>query len=372
MHAIHHPFSFFTLMIFSIPLLTGCTACTQIAPSGESVKTTSVSVKRQPRDTVKKIGRATLRVANWNTETFFDSVTTGNEYSEFVKSKQWGKEAYVERLKRLCSVIKSLDADVFVMEEIENEGVMYDISNFLAGEWDSRKQYKYGCFAKDEDSSIGCGIISRYPLSNITTHALNVQSENEAMPALRPLIEVTVSKDGESLVLLANHWKSKSGGTEETEKWRDWQEEILGQVMGRLVAEGASVIACGDFNRDIDDFKRSATADTAKQTIVMRAYAGEMHDEQTDSTGTQSATEVEAASPWYEGNTLVEPGSYYFNGSWERIDNFFIAGNAECISFCPETDGPWCDKETKTPQKYELWNGYGYSDHLPISCTVRF
>ena len=32
-----------------------------------------------------------LKVANWNVQTFFDAVTTGDEYTEFVKSGRWGK-----------------------------------------------------------------------------------------------------------------------------------------------------------------------------------------------------------------------------------------------------------------------------------------
>ena len=85
--------------------------------------------------TAGKNGR--LKVVNWNVQTFFDAITTGSEYTEFVKSSRWGKEAYMERLTRLASVIRTLDADIFVMEEIENEGVVHDICNFLAGEWES-------------------------------------------------------------------------------------------------------------------------------------------------------------------------------------------------------------------------------------------
>lgn len=78
---------------------------------------------------------ASLRIVNWNVQTFFDAQCDGNEYSEFIKSRRWGEEPYKERLRRLCSVIRELDADVFVMEELESASVMHDISNFLAGEW---------------------------------------------------------------------------------------------------------------------------------------------------------------------------------------------------------------------------------------------
>ena len=47
-------------------------------------------------DSVEKEGR--LKVVNWNVQTFFDAVTTGDEYTEFVRSGRWGKDAYIERL----------------------------------------------------------------------------------------------------------------------------------------------------------------------------------------------------------------------------------------------------------------------------------
>src|SRR5574344_2867 len=339
----------------TVILLPGCTSC---APAdGQSPERSG--------SRAASYGSRALRITCWNVETFFDCVNTGGEYSEFIESKTWSKEAYIERLKRLCTTIKDIDADVFVMEEIENEGVMYDISNFMAGEWDMHKVYEYGCFAKDDGSSIGCGIISRYPLSDMTVHALDVRTEGTTMPSMRPIIEVSVTNGGERLIILVNHWKSKSGGEEATEVWRNRQEELLAQIVLSCEAKNCGVVACGDFNRDVADFKKGSAADM----VLLRKW----------NRGSRSAVDgddapdgVEVEAPWYDDTVLVTPGSYYFNNAWERIDNFFIAGNAHCIAFAPETKGPWCDAATFVPWKYELWNGLGYSDHLPISCTVRF
>ena len=103
-----------------------------------------------------EVNRDKVKIANWNVQTFFDANNDGTEYSEFAKSKTWGEEMYKERLKRLCSVIKKLDADIFIMEELENSNVLFDISNFLAGEWNPRKIYRYACFSKNEGGAIGC------------------------------------------------------------------------------------------------------------------------------------------------------------------------------------------------------------------------
>ena len=265
-----------------------------------------------------------ISVANWNVQTFFDSTNDGCEYDEFISNKKWGKASYAERLSRLASSIKTIDADVLVMEEIENEAVLHDISNFLAGEWNQKKIYRYACFAKDEGSSIGCGVLSRYPLENLTLHSIDVRTEI-SMPKMRPLMQLTVCKGEKKLVLFVNHWKS---------------------------------IACGDFNRDINDFKKCG----GQEKILLREKAdGECENG------------VCVHSPWFDsGRNLVEPGSYFFRDEWSRIDNFFAAGSIEIVDFYPVTSGPWCDSETHVPEKYQVWSGNGYSDHLPIFCVVRF
>lgn len=298
-----------------------------------------------------------LRVVNWNVQTFFDSKKDGIEYDEFIASKTWGTESYTERLKRLSDSIKILDADVLVMEEIENEGVIHDISNFLAGEWNQKKIYRYACFAKDSGSSIGCGVLSRYPLYNMTVHAMDIRG-NEVMPKMRPLIQLTVRKGNRNLTLFVNHWKSMSGGEEETEVWRLRQESVLSNRIQIAQNRGDAILACGDFNRDIMNFKNGNQRDT----VLLRKNPDE-----------NCAEGVEVLSAWFdEKQNLIQPGSYYYSGEWSRIDNFFIAGTAELIEYEPKVNGPWCDSQTKVPSRYQIWNGSGYSDHLPISCLVRF
>ena len=81
------------------------------------------------RDTERQVSVQTIRIVNWNVQTFFDANADGCEYAEFKSPKsKWGRDEYAARLGRLCDAIKKLNADVYVFEEIENEGVMYDLS----------------------------------------------------------------------------------------------------------------------------------------------------------------------------------------------------------------------------------------------------
>lgn len=305
-------------------------------------------------DFAKETEKQSLKVMNWNLQTFFDSNFDGNEYAEYKSPKRgWSQEKYERRLDRLASVIKKLDADVVIMEEIEKESQIQDIKNRLSGTFDFSNVYKHAIFTAEENSSIGCALLSRYPISDISAHSMDIRLEQK-QPPMRPVLQCTVQKNGRSLILFVNHWKSKSGGSEESEIWRKRQEKLLSDLMWKAQKENNAMLAAGDFNKDISEFYSFEEKD-GKTKIILRGKRN-----------------VEAYSPWIlENGTYKEPGSYWYKANWERIDHFFAAGNAELEEFCAENDGEWADSEGH-PRRYQVWNGNGYSDHLPITCTVKF
>lgn len=294
-------------------------------------------------------------VLNWNLQTFFDAEFDGNEYAEFRNgSSGWNYEKYEARLDRLASVIKLMDCDVVVMEELEKEGQLYDIANRLAGNFDSSKSYGYAFFAKDEGSSIGCGIISRLPVAEATVHQLDIRGESEKQPSMRPIIKCSLINGEDKITLFVNHWKSKSGGAEATEKWRDYQEKQLADLMYEsLCNRERNILAVGDFNRDILEFKRLYGG--VSQNIILRG-----------------SHEIHLYSPWFdEKGNLFGPGSYFYDGEWSRIDNFFAAGGLTISDFKVQNNGSWTDSEGH-PLRYKVYAGTGYSDHMPVTCTVRY
>lgn len=300
--------------------------------------------------------RKNVSLVCWNVQTFFDAVTSGNEYKEFKNSERWNKEKYVKRLDKLCDVMTSLNPDIFIMEEIENVEVVQDIANALAGgSWDSKKNWEYACFAKESDSAIGCAVFSKYELSNLRTHTLDIRTQEEAQPSSRPVMQMTVNLDNLEFELFVNHWKSKSGGEEETEIWRDWQELLLAEnVMAAEAGNpGLALAMCGDFNRSAEDFVLDFQ--NKKSGIVLRGCNGNLT----------------VWSPWFrsDGKFATETGSYYYNGAWERIDNIMISGNVSISSFSTVTDSPVSDEEG-IPSPYKVYTGDGCSDHLPLKCLL--
>ena len=239
------------------------------------------------------------------------------------------------------------------MEELEKEAQLQDIANRLSGTFELSKTYHYAFFSAEIGSSIGCAVLSRYPVEEVSSHSMDIRLD-EKQPSLRPVTQFTLNLEGKSLVVFVNHWKSKSGGEEESEIWRNRQESLLADLIFKARKENDAVLACGDFNRNISEFDYHVSED-GKANLVL-------HGEQ----------DVPVYSPWFmENGTYKIPGSYWYKDEWERIDHFFGCGNLEIMDFAAENAGEWADGEGH-PLRYQVWNGKGYSDHLPITCTVRF
>ena len=312
--------------------------------------------KRSGSETESSGSKRNVSLVCWNVQTFFDAVTSGTEYKDFKNSERWNKEKYIKRLDRLCDVMASLNPDIFVMEEIENEAVVQDIANNLAGgAWDSKKSWQYACFKKESGSAIGCAVFSRYEICSLKIHSLDIRTQTEEQPSSRPLMQLTVCVGNQELELYVNHWKSKSGGEEETEIWRDWQELVLAEKVkdsgdGKA---GRAVVMCGDFNRSAEDFVLTSGGKTAN--TILR--------------GVSDSAAV--FSPWFraDGKFATEAGSYFYNSEWERIDNIMITGNVTFSSFSTVTEAPIADEEG-IPAAFKLYTGDGCSDHLPLKCVI--
>lgn len=302
-----------------------------------------------------------VSIACWNVQTFFDAVSDGSEYTDFKNSSKWTKEKYVRRLEKLCEVMNLLNSDIVVFEEIENESVVQDIVNRLSdAAWNQKKSWQYACFAKEKDSAIGCAVFSRYELTGLTVHSLDIRVHKEKQPSSRPLMQVTAHIGQKELMLFINHWKSKSGGEQETEIWRDWQESVIAERVNTLMSDEAkspAIVLCGDFNRSVEDFfVQNGKNPREGVKVFLRRIDGEA---------------VESNSPWLRknGNFTTEIGSYYYDGNWERIDNFFFLGDITVNSFSPISEPPLAD-EKSIPQGYNIYTESGCSDHLPLKCEI--
>ena len=298
-----------------------------------------------------------VKIVSWNLQTFFDAVKVGTEYSDFISPKSsWSEEKYKTRLTRFCEILEFADSDIFIMQEIENENILYDIINSYRLQGRRDKAYLYGGFISENGQSFGCGVLSKIPIYNLKSHQVDIRSEPEKQPDMRPLMEFSLDGSGTKRIFVC-HWKSKSGGKEETEIWRDYQQSLLQSVVKN---QDYNFVVCGDFNRDLKDFN------IEDECLIL-------NDDINFSSSTSLSTEenkIKLKSCWIDFSTEDE-GSYFYQNEWEKIDHFFVSKGCIIKEFYTIKNGPNITEEG-IPFRYNLWNGSGYSDHLPIVCTVIF
>ncbi len=308
-------------------------------------------------------------VMTYNTQTFFDSVTNGNEFSEFTQ-KDWTEELYTERLQRLAQVLseapmpiaekrhplieaisksmpkKGRPPSIAVLQEIENEGVLLDAAAFLP----TQDFYSHVAFIPaGRGGAFSTGILSVFPIESVKIHSLAASPASTAIPSsalssLRPLAEVAFATSNGRLVLFAVHWKSKggSGSAEENKQIRLLQEELLTERISLLEREapGTPFIVCGDFNQPPEEF------------AFMQKYL----------------------SAW---DFLPESaGTYFWRGEREKIDNIFVSHlfkesiEAEASRFYV-AENDFLFGNDGAPAAFRIYTGKGYSDHLPLIFKFR-
>jgi endonuclease/exonuclease/phosphatase family metal-dependent hydrolase len=340
----------------------------------------------------------TLGIAVWNLQAFFDGTETGFEYDEYLESAGWSVEKYQARLTALDRAVDAM-ADtappILALVEVENAGVLQTLAETTLAEYG----YAWTFFVTHPGSSLGIGILSRYPLFNTRLHS--VSSDAGAIP--RPVLEAWIRVRDSSLALFVCHWKSKLGSEDATETLRRSAARLLLRRIREIEAEapGTPVIIMGDLNENHDEFyRRSGTVVSALLPDDPKAaeLAGFRNEADLSDDGAPvqnreiqadylvlsrqkppssryfSREAVVLYSPW--GNEMTK-GSYRYKNEWETIDHFLLNG-----PFFDRKDWEFAACEvlhrepfitaTGSPNSYNPRTGYGLSDHLPLLLTLKF
>ncbi|MGP1520129.1 MAG: endonuclease/exonuclease/phosphatase family protein [Treponema sp.] len=292
-----------------------------------------------------------ITLVSYNTQTFFDLIKDGREFKEF-QNKNWDEESYNERITRLLEAVKICSneliekedlPDILVLEEIESVEVIKDISKRL-----SNNVYKQAIFIDENTSPFNTAIFSKHKILNAKAH--NVYCENKV---LRPIIEadLLISIGGKeiNMSIFAVHWKSKRDGNE---KFRKMQEELLYSRMKEKEKISEVVIACGDFNQNINEFSKMKYFNNAWNLYKNETSINEFKDDEDD--------------------FLEEKvdGSYCYKDKWEKLDHIFYSSNSKIKSFFTVANKAPLVYEGK-PNRYNINTKKGYSDHLPIGLLLE-
>jgi endonuclease/exonuclease/phosphatase family metal-dependent hydrolase len=311
-----------------------------------------------------------LGILSYNVQNLFDDASNGDEYYEYDPSRgEWSSELFHRKLMALSEVLLHSPrggADILVLQEVENLNAVRTLrDHYLKG-----GGYRYICVSDTPGMAIQQACLSRYPIVSSRSHRCRL----EQGPELRPVVECTVDVHGLRISLLMNHWKSKSGGAEETEPLRLAAAAVVRRVSAEIGEEdpGRDLLVLGDLNERVDEFLRVGRA-YPTALVPLSEHTAEIED-----LGavflTADRGEIDGAtcfySPWLEGEVNT-PGSYVYGGEWERIDHALIgpalfdgegydydAFSVRAPEFALDADG--------RPLGFRRRFGTGYSDHLPI------
>lgn len=306
---------------------------------------------------------ARLVVATWNVQNLFDEVDDGTEYPDFDPGRGWTRAQFWARCEALARVIRGLGGsgpDLLVLQEVEGAHALEVLrTRFLAD-----LGYRHVFLAPPELPGVKTAILSRFAFLRTGLH---VPGGDDGGPALRPLVEVEVDLGGRPLVLLGNHWKSRIPTPQATEHLRREAARLLAARVAALEArpDHPFVIAAGDFNTSLElsrPWPDRALAGVgsdlppgAALTVAERPPAG------------RASVPGEVWDPW--DTVTTPPGSYFFQGRWDRLDHIFVASSSLRLrdwgveSFLAEAYAP-------RPLAYQPRSRDGVSDHFPLVLTL--
>lgn len=151
--------------------------------------------------------------------------------------------------------IKELDADVVVLQEVENLDVLQRFrTKFLGG----FKAFPHLMLVDGNDPRfIDVAVLSKHPVVHARSYRQRKSSPSaHSFIFSRDCLEVDIDFGGKRLTLFGNHFKSMIGGRSKTKKRRLAQvravKQIIQERFGSAQPGDASFIVLGDFNDYIE------------------------------------------------------------------------------------------------------------------------
>lgn len=313
-----------------------------------------------------------LFLAFWNVENLFDleNAPRSEKLQKLIAKdiQGWNETVLGAKLSQLSRVIRAMNGgngpDILGVCEIESKNVLEKLAARI--EADGGRHYLIA--HADTSDNRGIDVAFLYDSQFSTSPDQMFQHWVVKRYATRELFQVNFTLDGKTIVLVGNHWPSRSGGQYESEPYRMTAGETLAYWVQRIhevLGPDVPVITMGDFNDE--PFNRSISE-----------YALSVND----------SRKVLSSSNYYLLNLMwpiiaTGRGSLLYDGQWNMMDQIMVShaivngasgwrvqGSARVegteIMTHPTHGGPrrfgFAPKERDTE---------GFSDHYPVSVTLE-
>ncbi|HNW90815.1 MAG TPA: endonuclease [Bacteroidales bacterium] len=313
-----------------------------------------------------------LKIVFYNCENFFDTDDDPRKNdNEFLpeNKKNWTLEKYNTKVSNISRVIYATDSinlpDIVGLCEIENQNILED----LAGNPYLKKAgFQTIHFESSDDRGIDVALLYD-PVKIKILYSRPVPVDDSGKKLREILYVKAIALNSDTINVFVNHWKSRSGGTSETQPKRVLYALALKKVTDSLLAKNqhANIIIMGDFNDEPGDV--SVSASLGALPPVEKPLSAALYNLFYD---------------FYK----ARQGSYYYTGEkkWNMMDqiilsgNFFssqksklhyVQGSAEIFRrnwmLYKSPSGELLPSKTYSGTKYHG----GFSDHLPVTIQLE-
>lgn len=254
-------------------------------------------------------------VMSYNVENLFDTIDAPDfedeEYTP-VGSKTWTGERYEKKLSDLARVIMSLPEKelpaIIGLVEVENRKVLEDLINIRGL---NRGGYRIVHDENEDPRGIECALLYREDFFRYRSHEyIPIQDQMDPEYKYRGILHVIgEAPDGSTLHLFVNHWKSRSGGTEKTERQRMITAITLRRQLDQLLARESNfrVIMMGDFN---DEPTNKSINDVLHASNKRKNFGfGDYYN------------------LFYDLHNIKDRGTYNYRGTWNMLDQIIVSYN---------------------------------------------
>lgn len=160
------------------------------------------------------------------------------------------KELDVLAMKHTAMVIRDVDADVLGVVEAESRPVLDRFTDAMLRQVGGRPYAQVMCVDGNDTRGIDVGLLSRHPITTYRPHVYDADRTGRVFS--RDCAEYHVDVDGQTVVVLVNHFKSKGysePGDPQGGKKRRRQAVRVAAIYDGLLAEGLDhVVVVGDLN----------------------------------------------------------------------------------------------------------------------------
>jgi predicted extracellular nuclease len=312
-------------------------------------------------------------IAFWNLENLFDVYNYPDRSDKLTRTLQselsgWTQNVLDRKISQLARIIRQMNQgngpDILGVCEVENEHVLQLLSSSLE---DLGRNYQIAHADTSDNRGIDVAFIydaDRFSADQTFSHYIVKKT------ATRDLFQVNfVSASGNTLILVGNHWPSRSGGQLESEPYRLIAGETLAYFHERIReihGNNIGVLAMGDFNDEPFNRSINLNAEAKRQRAkVTRAHSAKflnlMWDLMGDSVGTY----------YYSGSACLLDQFLASKGILTGNSGFSILQDSTEIIMFPEMVSSGIYPDPVRFGKGSSVNLDGFSDHYPIGVRIR-